>query len=240
MPLTDWAAEIQIIVDDEHRRFELAEVPSLRVRGELAVLARDFPGQAAVLVFVEPEFLGGAPHAFEVINGAMRDEALELFGDVVDGEPVLHVAAETRAGRAHAILVHVGELLDRFQSGHEVAVALAAPVAGNLIDEFLAKSCRTAWIGERDDVALCGPERGVPAPAPAVFPSPLRSAVDQVDDGVFFGGVEARRFEDPHLHLAIFNLDLHRLRPGSVQFRQHRIVCIRDLYMHRLRTRAIR
>src|SRR5438270_820110 len=55
-PLTDRAAEIEVVLDHQHRRPELAEVGGEPVRRELLVTGPvAAPRWAAVLVLVEPD-----------------------------------------------------------------------------------------------------------------------------------------------------------------------------------------
>src|SRR5213078_4247656 len=115
------------------------------------------------------------------------DEAFEAVG--FDREPVLHVAAERRPRRADAVLIDIGQRLQVIGALHEVVVALAAPVAADLVHEFLAEAGRAARVRQRDDVALRRPQLWVPAEAPAVLPGALRAAVDEERDRPFFLGV---------------------------------------------------
>src|SRR5207253_3099183 len=85
-------------------------------------------------------------------------------------------------------------------AGHEVLVALAAPVAADLLDVLLAEAGAAARVGQGDDVALRRPQFGTPAVAPAVLPRPLRPAVDEINERPFLLRVETGRLEDPHLH----------------------------------------
>src|SRR5437870_9305431 len=58
LPLADRAAEIQVVVDHQHRRFELAELAGKAVRRLLLVaLAVLAPGRPAVLPLVEPDLV---------------------------------------------------------------------------------------------------------------------------------------------------------------------------------------
>src|SRR5262249_9168002 len=141
------------------------------------------PGWAAVFPFVEPDFVGGAVHALEVPDAAVRDDALEAIG--VHRKPHHHVAAERRPRGADALPVHVRQLLDVIEPLHQIAIALAAPVAGDLIDELLPKPGRAARIRQHDDVALRRPHLRVPAIRPSVLPRALRAAVDEEGDGPF-------------------------------------------------------
>ena len=120
-------------------------------------------------------------------------------------------------------------------TGEQILIAFAAPVARYFVDVFLAKAGAAARIGQRDDIPLGGPERRVPAIAPAIFPGALRPAVDQVNERPFFAGVKAGGLQDPHLHgHAPFPFNRHRLKEAGtvdllqqlfVRSQRHRIPC---------------
>src|SRR5947209_3316872 len=95
------------------------------------------PRRAAMLPFIEPDLVGGGVHAVKVPNAAMCDQAFEAVG--AHGEPVHHVTTKRGPGGAHALAVDVGQLLQVIGTLHQVVVALAAPIAGNLIDVLLTK-----------------------------------------------------------------------------------------------------
>src|SRR6266542_1861707 len=121
-----------------------------------------------MLPLVEPQLVRGGVHALEVPDAAMRDQTLEAVR--VDREPVHHVAAERRARSADAVLIDPRLLVEPVQALHEVVVALAAPVAADLIDVLLAEAGRAARIGQSHDVALGCPKLWVPAVTPTILP----------------------------------------------------------------------
>jgi hypothetical protein len=54
MSLSDGAAKIKVIMNDQHWRFVLAQIARQSLRTELSVFFRQLPRQSTVLVFVEP------------------------------------------------------------------------------------------------------------------------------------------------------------------------------------------
>src|SRR5262249_6832201 len=189
------------------------------------------PRQSLVLPLVEPELVRGPPHALEVPDAAVGDEALEPRCNLVDREPVHHVAAERGPRGRDSILVHVWQLLDVIEARDEVAVTLAAPVAADLVDEFLTESGRAARVRQDDDIPLCRPESRIPAIAPAVFPSALRAAVDEKRDRPLLCGVEAGGLEDPHLHRhAALDRHLHGFWSSQVELCKQFLIRIEPLY----------
>ena len=205
-------------MDHKHRRLVAAELTGPPMGAELAVAARLLPGEPTVIVLVEPQLLGRAPHALEVPHRAVGDEAAEAGRDVVDGEPVHHVAAEARPRRGDSVGIDERQLHRGIEAGDEVAVALPPPVAGDLVDESLAEAGRPARVGHDDDVAARGPQFWVPAVAPAVLPGALRTTVHEIDDGPLLRGVESRWLEDPHLHLhAPLDRHVHRAGAGEIE-----------------------
>src|SRR5439155_18540085 len=121
-------------------------------------------------------------------------------------------------GRAHAGGVDVRLLLEVLDAGDEVLVALAAPIAGDLVGVLLAEAGRAARVRQGDDVPLGRPQFRAPAVAPAVLPGALRPAVDEIRDRPFLRRVEAGRLEDPHLHtMAAGARDGDAFGPGHVE-----------------------
>src|SRR5438034_314595 len=102
--LIDRYAEIELAAGYERRGIEILDKfiwrPALVIDGI-------FPGHAFEFPIDEPELLGRAGHAFQVVNAGMRDERLEFKARivVVSEEPIDHVAAITCAGGANAIAV---------------------------------------------------------------------------------------------------------------------------------------
>src|SRR2546426_3127274 len=163
--LLDGDAEVELALDHQRGRLESLHVAARR---EAPVQLRVLPGRAAEFPLREPELLGGAVLAGQVEDAVVRDQALEAVG--VAGDPVDHVAAEARAGRAGVPGVDVRQLLGRIGGAHHVLVREAAPVAGDLLLELLPVPDRAVEIGGEHHVSASREDRRVPAHAPSVFP----------------------------------------------------------------------
>ena len=157
----------------------------------------------------------------------MVDDALEFVRVAV--EPVHHVATVARARGGHARRVDVGLLFEVREAGHQVLVGLAAPVARDLVGEFLAEAGRTAGIGHRDHIAAGGPHLRVPAGGPRIQERALRSAVHPEDERILFRCVEPRRLQDPQLYRrATRATDRDRFGWRERELREERGVGVRD------------
>lgn len=222
LSFADRDSEVEIVVDDEHWCFE---VGGEFVRGVFFVGgAIGAPWRATVFVFIEPQFFGGGVHAFEVVDAAVIDECAELIG--LSGEPVHHVATEGGSGCEHSFGVDVWQFFHVCESGHEVDVAASAPVSSDLVAVFLSEACTATGIGEADDIALSGPDLGIPAEAPAVRPGSLRAAVYEEGQWPAAIFVEAGWCEDPHLHgVSVGTDDFHGGCSGQLQLCQQCGVC---------------
>src|SRR5262249_39926800 len=104
------------------------------------------------------------------------------------------------SGRGHAVAVDLRKLFQIIDAGHQVFVDPAAPILADLVDVLLAEAGTAARIGHRDDIALGGPDLGVPAITPRIRPRALRTTVHEIDERPLLVRIEAGRFEDPHLH----------------------------------------
>ncbi len=176
-------AEIQIALDDQHRRVPLVDVVG---RVEFLIAARIFPRGAAVLPLGEPELLRRKAHGEGVEDAVVVDQAFEGIRPV-SGDPVDHIAAVGRPERAGAVTVEeaigpqgVGPAL------LQVLQRAIAPVLADRVGEGLAVTDRAVEIDHHHRIAGPGIGLGVPAPGPVVAEGALRPAVDQEGDRIFF------------------------------------------------------
>ena len=103
MPFAYGTTEVQVIMDDQHRRLEVLSVTVGRVF--LIGFTGVAPRRPLVLPLVEPEFVGGHIHRLEVIDTAVGNQRLEAGGLAL--EPVHHVATKGGASSELALLVDV-------------------------------------------------------------------------------------------------------------------------------------
>ena len=83
MALADGTAEVEVVMNDKHGCFVLAQISGQRMWAEFPVLAWYLPWQSTMLEFVEPELVRRSPHALKVVNAAMTDQATELLSDFI-------------------------------------------------------------------------------------------------------------------------------------------------------------
>ena len=212
-------------MDDQRGRLEVSgEV----VRRPLLVHLFVGPGRALELPLREPQLLGSAVLAGQVVDARVREQALEAVS--VAQNPVGHVAAVAAAAGADAGLVHERQRLNVVHRLHDVGVDLAAPVGADLVHELLPPAGTAARVGRHHHVAGRGEQLHVPAEVEAVVPGALRAAVDEHDHGVFLRRVEAGRLDEPTLHLrALGPFDTDGLGGIHLQLGQQGVVDVRDL-----------
>src|SRR5882672_3583193 len=182
-------------MNDEDRRLEIFDKLTWRP----ARIHRGIhPGRSLEFPISKPKLFGRAVHTLEVVNAVMRDEYLETEARivVVSLDPIDHVAAVTRAGRANAILVDELIALNKIRGAvHDVDVSFATPVTADLVYKSLTIPGRAARVRAKYDVAVVSEHLLVPTIAPVVVPGALRATVNQNNERILFVRVEVGRFD---------------------------------------------
>src|SRR5712691_11454431 len=133
----------------------------------------------------------------------------------VADDPVRHEPAVAPAGHVEPLLVDPVRLERVIDTGHEVLVILAAPIADARGRELLAVRVAPAWIRIKDAVAAAGEDLELVEEAIAV--GRMRAAVYLEHERPLLRGVEAARLHEPALdHPAIRALELDALRRRDV------------------------
>ena len=167
------------------------------MRRPSVVLHRIFPRHAFEFPVDEPDLFGRGGHAFEIVNAGMRDERLEFeIADRCCGRAANRPYSRRSLLRPHryAFLSINGFLTTSATPFMMSIYALPPQSAGDLIDEFLSITCRTAGIRHKDDVALVCKNLRIPAVTPTVAPCALRPSMDKNDQRIFLCSVKIRGF----------------------------------------------
>src|SRR5579864_4266463 len=129
----------------------------------------------------------------------MRYQALEAVG--MTDNPVDHVSAVARAQGTLAVLIDERIMfLCVIETLHQVFIRSPAPVSIDRVNEVLPVSGRTVEVDHDDCVSISREQLRVPAIGPVVSPCTLRPAMDKEFHGIFFGGLEIRRFDESAFH----------------------------------------
>lgn len=166
---------------DEHGGLEAGGVAE---RVLILPLAFGFPDGTAVAEFPVVAAVGGAPHGLVVGESGVGEEAFVTSGVAL--HPVGEIAAVAGAAGSLAGGVDEGEQADGFVGG---VVDFGGWSAEDIVvdggGEAFAVAGRAGVVGHEDDVAGGGEEVIVPAEEPLVFPSLVRTAVHEDEEGVF-------------------------------------------------------
>ena len=127
--------KVQFAVNHEGRRFEFRQLRRVGRGSPLVVAFRIRPWRALHVVFFEPKLFRGV-HRIQIVNAGMADNRLESAR--VRGNPVRQVAAVRSSRSRHARPIRVRIFLQNIiHTVHYVDECLAAPIAGDLVREFL-------------------------------------------------------------------------------------------------------
>ena len=154
--------------------------------------------KSAVVEVREPKFLCLVVHVLLVEDSGVGDEAVIDIavdsGHVIDAESAVGGSTASKFADIRFSL----ELLGRAEV---VLHILTDVVAADLLAPFLTERGRASAVGKNHDVALVGHETVVPAVAPALAQSTLRSAKEYLDGRIHLCRIELRRIEYPGEHL---------------------------------------
>ncbi len=194
-------AVVQAAVDDEDGRGPFVHKEVGRVGVGLAhggVVP--VPEGATEVPIHKPHLLGFEVLCLQVEHAVVGDEGLEA-AVVVTGQPVHAEAAEAGTHGAEAVLVDVRLFLQLVDGAEVVLHALSAVVAADFLKPFLTEAGQAATVGGDDDVVVGGHHLEVPAVAPELAHSALRSAFAVEQGRVLLGAVEMRGIDDPGQHV---------------------------------------
>src|SRR6266511_322248 len=192
-------AVVQLRMHDQHRRLPVAHMIQRRPLFVKSAVRGGIHG-AGELPVREPQLLGAAGHADRIEHAVVIHQHLEAVG--VARDPVPHVSAVGGAGGAHARRVDVRQAGDDVQPFHEVFERVVAPMLRDRVGELLAVARRAVEVhlGNDESRSAACKHLIVPARTPAVGPRPLRAAVNEIDQRILPGGIEARRLLRPAEH----------------------------------------
>ena len=191
--LRDGDAVVEFAVDHERWRLEVRSVG----HGVLRVVGRSFFPWRAAGGLVEPvNGRVGGVLGIKVGDPGVADDSLEAVG--VAGDPRGKVAAVTGAECSGARGVEEGVFLEEVIRGeHHIGEGFVAPRSVDGADKFFAVTGRAVTVDPRGYVAGGGEDVGVPAGGPRVANHRVGAAVHELEQRIFFLGVEGWRIDEP-------------------------------------------